>query len=402
MKIPIILLITFSVVFSCRKTQSGDDTIQAAFNFKERPEISNLNLTDLNFSEIEYIKLETTDSFFITCGNHPLASGQLIVCDSFYLIQCGNDVLLFKENGLFERKIGTVGRGPDEFTVAHDVQYDERSKRIYLLGGWQKKFFVYSMRGELLRTFKIPFLCQEFRIVENGLLCYSMNHMGNVEQSYNLIDTNGLILKSYINKYPFNNHDGYTIIGENLFYTFNNRLHKKEVYSDTIFYYLNGEFKPHIVISLGNSKLITPAIRSQNKGFFLAQNYIIPLKLFEFGNYVYYEFFYKFDFSNSEIYSFVGSKDNDFYTFFDRQTGIINDLDGGPDIFPCTIKDESTIIAFVDALQFRKHISSAEFRNYTPKYPDKKIILEEFARNVKETDNPVLVLVRLKNRTIEN
>ena len=75
----------------------------------------------------------------------------------------------------------------------------------------------------------------------------------------------------------------------------------------------------------------------------------------------------------------------------------MNDLDGGPNIFPRTIKDDNTIIALVDALQIKTHVVSETFKNSKPKYPEKMKELEKLANNLKETDNPVLMIVKLKN-----
>jgi len=362
---------------------------------EELPAITDLKLTDLGFIDISYIQFETKDSSLFSCTNNLIAGGKLIVGYGFFIVKCANDIIIFKSNGLFERKIGKVGRGPDEYQVAHDIQVDEKNREIYLLAGWQQKFFVYSYGGELVRTFQIPFFCNEFIFVENEILCYSENHLGNIDNSYNLIDNNGNILKSFANKYPFQNHDAYGIQGENLFYQFKNQNFKKEVYSDTVYLYQNGEFKSHLVINVGN-KQITPNDRSQFDGRYLAKNYISPLKLFEFGDYVYYEFIYKFDFSKTEIYSFIGSANSDFRILFNTGQGIINDIDGGPNIRPKTISDYNTIIAFIDALEMKKYLATDEFKNSLPKYPKKKKELEQLANNLKETDNPVLVMVRLK------
>ena len=387
------ILIISLIALSCQSEQNKDKNNIVTFDLKERPKLSTVKLSDFGFINIEYIPLETKESNFISWSNNPLARGKLIAGDRFYLVKDANNILMFKDNGIFEKRIGTVGRGPDEYQVAHDV--DEKNQEIYLLAGWQKKFFVYSISGELIRTFQIPFFCSEFIFVENGILCYSENHMGNIEKSYNLIDTTGKILKSFSNKYPFQNHDGYGGKYENLFYHFNDQIFKKEVYSDTVYLYKNGEFKPNLVINVGD-KLITPNARSQFDGIYLAKNYISPLNLFEFGNYVYYEFIYKFDFSNTEIYSFIGSVNNDFQVLFNTYQGITNDIDGGPNILPRTTKDDNTIIALVDALQLKSHIASEAFKNSTPQYPEKKKELEKLANSLKETDNPVLMIVKLK------
>ena len=71
-------------------------------------------------------------------------------------------------------------------------------------------------------------------------------------------------------------------------------------------------------------------------------------------------------------------------------------MDGGQNIIPKTIKDDNTIIAWMDPLKLKAHVDSEVFKNSTPKYPEKKKELERLANSLKETDNPVLVLVKLK------
>jgi len=41
--------------------------------------------------------------------------------------------------------------------------------------------------------------------------------MGNIENSYTLLDTNGLVIKSYPTRYPFKNHDAFGFTKENIF-----------------------------------------------------------------------------------------------------------------------------------------------------------------------------------------
>jgi hypothetical protein len=121
--------------------------------------------------------------------------------------------------------------------------------------------------------------------------------------------------------------------------------------------------------------------------------------LFEFGDYVYYEFVYRYVIPNDvSIYSFIGSKVNNFKALINTGEGFTNDLDGGPNILPKAIKDDNTIIAWVDTLKLKAHVASEEFKKSTPKYTEKKRELEMLANRLKETDNPVLVLVRLKKQ----
>jgi hypothetical protein len=148
-----------------------------------------------------------------------------------------------------------------------------------------------------------------------------------------------------------------------------------------------------MVIAVGKY-LITPKARSEFDGLSLYKKYITPMNLLEFGDYVFYEFMYPED----ELFCFIGSKRTTFQVLIDGGNGIINDLDGGPDILPKTMKDDNTIIALVDAMKLKQHISSDAFINSKPKYPEKKKELEKLAASLKETDNPVLMLVRLKKK----
>ena len=54
------------------------------------------------------------------------------------------------------------------------------------------------------------------------------------------------------------------------------------------------------------------------------------------------------------------------------------------------------LISWIDTIKVKAHVASEAFKNSTPKYPEKKKELEKLANSLKETDNPVLMLVRLK------
>lgn len=395
MKLIIIILTVISIGYCCKSEKKVSESKTIVFNLKTLPSISVIKLSDLNFTKIEYIPLETNVQSIIPGSNDLILRNKLISSDKHFIIQRFNTILDFQSDGKFVAKIGTKGRGPNEFTAATDINIHRKNQRIYLLARWQHKFFVYSGEGKLLRTFQIPFSPSEFQFIDDKILCYSENHMGNIQNSYTLIDTNGIVLKEFQNKYPFKSRDGYNIIAENLFYEFHSKLFKKEVYSDTVYQFDSDSFKPHLVIQVGE-KLITKEARTEFDGLDLAKNFIIPLILFEFGDYLYYEFVYKYSLPDDVlIYSFIGSKSNDYKFLINADQGLLNDLDGGPNFLPKTVKDDETVIGWIDVLKLKAHVASEAFKNSKPKYPEKKKELEELADNLKETDNLVLVLVSL-------
>ena len=80
--------------------------------------------------------------------------------------------------------------------------------------------------------------------------------------------------------------------------------------------------------------------------------------------------------------------------------GIINDIDGGTKYFSKSYfseNDNEYLIGLVHPHSLKYHVSTNEFKNSIPKYPEKKKKLITLADSLKETDNPVLMLVRLKD-----
>jgi hypothetical protein len=61
-----------------------------------------------------------------------------------------------------------------------------------------------------------------------------------------------------------------------------------------------------------------------------------------------------------------------------------------------TERGREYMLGLINPFQIKTWVTSNEFKNSTPKYPEKKQELEKLANSLKETDNPVLMTVRLK------
>jgi hypothetical protein len=393
-----ILILSLSIT-GCQNSKDNEELLLKTFDLKTLPKVTTVKLSELGFKDIKYISLETTDSSLIQDTYSPLNFDRILASNDYIILKHFSTVLKFRNDGSFISKIGRQGRGPDEFQVCHDVEVSSDGQ-IYLADGFKSKLFIYSKNGNLLRTVNFPLSRKyvEYMYFDNKFLCYNQNNLADIDNSFNVIDTSGNIIKSFPNKYPFKRHpSAFGFTQENLFYRFNNQIFKKEVYCDTIFEFDKMSFKPHMVIQVGD-KLVTPEIRSVTDGLDIVKKYIDPYKLFEFGDYVYYEFQTEFILSKgSKVYSFIGSKKDDFDTLIDTEQGLVNDLDGGPNITPITTKDDNTIVAMIDAIELKAYVVSDTFRNSNPKYPKKKEELEKLANSLKETDNPVIIMVSLKN-----
>ena len=52
---------------------------------------------------------------------------------------------------------------------------------------------------------------------------------------------------------------------------------------------------------------------------------------------------------------------------------------------------------WIDAYIIKEHVASEASKNSNPKFPEKKKELEKLAASLDENDNPVLMLVKLKD-----
>jgi hypothetical protein len=85
------------------------------------------------------------------------------------------------------------------------------------------------------------------------------------------------------------------------------------------------------------------------------------------------------------------STDNPLFT-----SGLYNDIDCGPRFFPKVMVNDNTMAMWVNAIDLKNHVASADFIKSEPKFPDKKAKLRDLADNLSESDNPVLVLITIK------
>jgi len=126
------ILILALFVISCQNSNNKDNNQIKTFDLKELPKLTMVKLSDLGFTDIEYIPLETSEKSLISGTDDVFFPIKIVVGENFYLIKRFNTILKFQYNGSFQARIGTVGRGPGEFTVAHDIDINSKDHCFYL------------------------------------------------------------------------------------------------------------------------------------------------------------------------------------------------------------------------------------------------------------------------------
>jgi hypothetical protein len=302
----------------------------------------------------------------------------------------------FSKNGEFICQISHKGGGPSEYIDIYDFLYNKSNNTIDIFFPNDIKEF--SLDGTWKKNTTLEYNGNEVSSIgysNNLILGFINNAKGKSEYSFVLFDANGKLINKYINKYKFNISSGAIYFHpECIFYQYNGILHCKELHSDTIFSFDNGTFIPKHILKQGEAKF-TPELREDAQ--YLYKNlgkFIIQKNLFESKNYLFYQ--YNWEKRNN---CFIQNKSNGTQYLIDNGTGMVNDLDNGPNFkIQNTIKVDGTeyLISWINAFELKAHITSNEFKNATPKLPEKKKELEQLANSLDENDNPVLMLVKLK------
>lgn len=180
-------------------------------------------------------------------------------------------------------------------------------------------------------------------------------------------------------------------------YKYGNNLYYWNNYIDTVFSVLpNLSIEPSFFIRPGEHRI--PKTRDIPLNPY--EKYLILENIFETGRYLIIQYYFRkpilllYDKYDKE--SFLINLEYEQNTI-DR--GIENDLDAGPKFLPGQYISENGreyLVRVIDPLNIKTIVSSDEFKLSEPKYQDKKRALEKLANNLKEDDNPVLMMVRLK------
>ncbi len=354
-------------------------------------------------SEITYIPLETNASCLIKKIDKLIFEGGSYFLGSInklqlpkegkpYYAPLSTELYRFSKNGEFICQIGREGRAPSEYNTIKNFMYNESNNTIEIFSG--KKIHEFTLDG----IWKKDITIENNRVaslgyIDNQFLGFIDNEIGQNEYSFVLIDANGKVINRFENKYKFTATQGVFNPYECIFYQYDGILHCKELLSDTIFSFDNGTFIPKYILKQGEGKF-TIDIREDENYLYNNFNKIIHQRnSFETKNYLFYQYNWK-----QRNNCFIQNKSNGAQYLIDNDTGLFNDMDNGPNFKiqnTVTVDGTEYLVSWINASKLKAHIDSKEFKNSTPKYPEKKKELEQLANSLDENDNPVLMLVKL-------
>ncbi len=383
-KEPLIILATFLVLFnSCNKKSEKSIPVLDLESAVSTP--SEIKCSDF-IESFEYIPLETSENCLVGTSPTVQIVGENIV------VQTINDCLIFDRNeGRFKYRIARQGRGPGEYQRTMRLVDPVNETVFFRRSGGD--ILEYSLQNELVNEFQIPTydgsletpsLPTDFIVYKNWLLCYFTNLIGDEKKLIMAINKNTGKPDFIIpNKHVFERKP-LSIISTNelSFYTFNNQLFFKEDYNDTVFSLQDSVLAPHLIISTGKYHFAYDKKwdRSVDKSVF-----ITPRNIMESNQYLYFEYY-----QNKEPYNGLYSKENDKLVVATNAEGIPNDVDDFVNFSPKSYNSDDIWLGITDAWNI------TDWFEQNPEKAAKLPPRLQKLKNIKENDNPVIVIAKLK------
>ena len=373
------------LLFSCqnKKENAGEAvTFDMSSIIKQKPQ--KMVLSQI-VSKCEYVALETKEECLIDFIR------DLYLVDEYIIVTTKRECLVFnRNNGSFVRKIGSYGRGPDEFaTITHTVL---SGSKLYVLSA--RKLLCFDINnGSLLSN------VQNFD--KNNIWYWDMidsahyigsipNLMGNSKIRFMVGTLQGDSIYSFPNFSLFDFVGGLearisSVNFQAQFYRFNNGLYVKEYSNDTVFRVQDlFTLTPAIIYNMG--KKFPQEIRGDvNKIEQVIDDYIFNESTFETEKYILSKFSY-----NKKLYAIMYDKRTKYCSFFDGENnlylGLNNDIfEGFPCFFPKYVNNSGEMATWFNAYIIKDFYEKQSKENI-------KDNIKTFMNNLSDDDNPVIII----------
>jgi hypothetical protein len=381
LKLLLYLLLIYIISFCCHQKKPDNKSLEI-INLDEAFENRKpINICDIS-KHIEYIRLESNDKCLTGTKLKVYSSNQFLIAID------RNKILVFnRKDGKFIREIGHLGNGPGEYSRTYPVMpFDEEKNIVY--AGRSKKRYGYSIDGHLKDTLTIPELVSEIgNIDEDIYAAYLPNYQGNEKNKIVIFNNKDSIIKIFPNYLSAPITDGFFVWNPgSWFYRLNKQLYFYELFNDTVFHVNSNSLAPRFIFNMGP---YSPPYEMKTSLKFEVDKYFIIKTLNESSKYLFCSFnFNKRNFT--AIYDKNQRKTliNDYSS--ETGNGFINNINNfvPPELSSINLKEE--LICIIDAYRIKKWFEvNPEKINQLPEY------LKDL-KNIKETDNPIILIAKLK------
>jgi len=374
------------------------------------------------FSSIELIPLETEKECLLL-DDFPPAS---ILKDSLIFMR-GDErtnirLYAFDWSGKFLNQIGERGQGPGEYITLLDVFLNPDNLSIIVTDVY--KLLEYDFSGKFIRSFRKPNVdgvsLSRCFYVEDNLFVGQINYDGKRRNKYCLFNQHGETVVCFPSHVFFDRVGTFAQTSDAALppVRVDDRLYLKDFVNDTIYLLANSNLQPAYVFRFGKYSFPIEYLESQ-------QTPSVPLNTFLLMGIgivgtptcFFYEIRVPDVFSRPKAKPLLNpytdqyiSTDPVVYGIYNisqntnilldtdshLQKGIINDMNGGLSFFPKYYAGDNVVIDVWKAWEMKEMLTEEYFAKQPIKDQAAHQQLREILKNLKDDDNPVIVIAKLK------
>jgi len=388
---------------SCSKTTNKElpqiDLSPTAFEQSVKQNLSAIA------TKVEYILLETTDEVVLT----GIQNGKHCFFDSHILISNSGQLYLFDDKGNYLNKIGAMGNGPGERSRAIIAQVLIKDKLIAVYDRIKRKVFFYDYGGIFVSKIDIDFKPSSF-FTFNRHLIFMNSQFSRKETDYHVLTImtkEGVLVKRLLHRPDEEKEEGkrkpsmladmlpnastMNVLDDKLYFIESNIEQYKLIWE------LSEEFeiKHKITMDIGDNVRPLKEYENINATFF---KYNRLYGYIESSNYTFFKMMWgNHEPSHASIYY---DKEKQEFLYIRKvdafQNMFINDIDGGRDFYPFWRVSESKVATPLSVLRMRKWLKKNDVSDRKLLNPEGRKDLENIISNAKDTDNPIIMMVTLK------
>jgi len=378
------------------------------------------------FSSIELIPLETSEECLIDENYSLFLNDNFIIindrkANSANIMASVTNLYAFNFSGKFINKIGERGQGPADYTMIFDVFLSPDKPSIYFSDF--SKILEYNFDGRFIRSFRKPSpegkSLSGLMYAGNNLFVGQVNYDGKNRFKYCLFNENGDTVKTFPS-YVFFERTGTMLTRDDASlhpFRVDNRVYLKDYIIDTLYVLENSNLRPAFIFGLSKYSFSKERLENSNPQFSFPNHDFQILGIMGMPNYFFYQVRVPESFPRPKSkaeYNIISkqlyTRDAFVYGLYNiaeninilldtdehLQKGFINDLNGGLPFIPRYYAGNNIVADIWNVTDMQEILTDEYFTTQTIKDTQAHKKLKELLKNLKEDDNPVVVVAKLK------